>query len=112
MEWGMLKYKDELDFASNVTAHSVAKTTFLDFDSLLDLQRPVSTDLKPYFQAAIEEVEDEAQRITFLAKYLTAIVQIPEMKGQLLRMIGEELEQGGIPESLWKVASLNDRVGN
>jgi len=106
----MLRYRDEVGFASNVSENSIARMCFLDFDSLSDVCWPFSTDLKPLFQAAVEEIDNEAQRIKFLGKHLMAVVKIPDMMEQLSQMIVEELQQGAVPEIHWKSASLNEKV--
>jgi len=110
MEWGMLRYRDEVGFASNVSGHSAVGMSFLDFDSLSDPCWSFSTELKPFFQHTIEEVEDDARRIKFLAKHLTVAVKILEVREKVEHMIEDELRRGGIPGTNWLGASLNDKV--
>ena len=109
----MLRYRDEVDFAANMSKYSNSKMSYPDFGaSLSSFCWPTLTDIKSVLQDAIEETEDNTRQISFLGKHLLPIIQVPEMRKQVSQMMEEELQQYGASELYMKSASLNEKVSS
>ncbi|KAH8594995.1 hypothetical protein B0O99DRAFT_624119 [Bisporella sp. PMI_857] len=114
VEWGILRYGDELGFPSGLTLESLGESlsnmSSFDSEDILGTSCFMEPNMDAIFQQSINDVKHDEERRAYLERCLAQVFRMDNIMDGIRDMMDDELKLYGVAETKWKRKTVLDKI--